>query len=132
MHEIKAIAGNWCLPGHPLASVYVSSQGGPRVVASTAAFHARVQGSVPGHGGLKETKMFLPHPRVKLSIVGSLRDQDVACSASDRLGSNFESCVWRTVSSHSSHHPQKVLLAQFSLYVHKGGLKPDSFSFCHP
>ena len=24
------------------------------------------------------------------------------------------------------HHPQEVLLAQFSLYVHKGGLKPDS------
>ena len=30
--------------------------------------------------------------------------------------------------SHSSHHPQKVLLAQFSLYVHKGGLKHHSFS----
>ena len=71
--------------------------------------------------------MFLPHPRVKVSIVGSLRDRDVACSASDRQGSNFESCVWRTVSSQSSHHPQEVLLAQFSLYVHKGGLKPDSF-----
>ena len=28
-----------------------------------------------------------------------------------------------------SHHPQEVLLAQFSLYVHKGGLKPDSFHF---
>ena len=53
----------------------------------------------------------------------------VACSASDRQGSNFESCVWRTVSSQSSHHPQEVLLAQFSLYVHKGGLKPDSFYF---
>ena len=80
--------------------------GGPRVVVSTAAFHARVRGSVPGLGGFKETKMFLPHPRV-----------------------NFESCVWRAVSSHSSHHPQEVLLAQFSLYVHKGGLKPDSFHF---
>ena len=32
--------------------------GGPRVVVSTAAFH-RVRGSVPGLGGLKETKMFL-------------------------------------------------------------------------
>ena len=103
--------------------------GGPRVVVSTAASHARVRGSVPGLGGLKETKMFLPHPRVKVSIVGSLRDRDVACSASDRQGSNFESCVWRTVSSQSSHHPQEVLLAQFSLYVHKGGLKPDSFPF---
>ena len=117
--------------------------GGPRVVVSTAAFHARVRGSVPGLGGLKETKLFLPHPRVKVSIVGDLRDREVACSASDRQGSNFESCVWRTVSSQSSHHPQEVLLAQFSLYVHNGGLKPDSFHFiststwipnldCHP
>ena len=30
--------------------------GGPRVVVSTVAFHARVRGSVPGVGGLKETK----------------------------------------------------------------------------
>ena len=37
--------------------------GGPRLVVSTAAFHAIVRGSVPG---LKETKMFLPHPRVKV------------------------------------------------------------------
>ena len=106
-----------------------SEGGGPRVVVSTAAFHARVRGSVPGLGGLKETKLFLPHPRTKVSIVGSLRDREVACSASDRQSSNFESCVWRTVSSQSSHHPQEVLLAQFSLYVHKGGLKPDSFHF---
>ena len=109
--------------------LFKSKGGGPRVVVSTAAFHARVRGSVPGLGGLKETKMFLPHPRVKVSIVGSLRDREVACSASDRQGSNFESCVWRTVSSQSSHHPQEVLLVQFSLYVHKGGLKPDSFHF---
>ena len=77
----------------------------------------------------KKQKMFLPHPRVKLSIVGSLRDQELACSASDHQGANFESCGWRTVSSHSSHHPQQVLLAQFRLYVHKGGLNPDSFHF---
>ena len=96
-------------------------------MVSTAAFHARARGSVPGFGSLKETKMFLPHPCVKLSIVGSFRDREVACSASDRQGSNFESCVYRTVSSHSSHHPQEVLLAKFS--VHKGGLKPDSFHF---
>ena len=73
--------------------------------------------------------MFLPYPRVKVSIVGSFRDREEACSASDRQGSNFESCVWRTVLSQSSHHPQEVLLAQFSLYVHKCGLKPDSFHF---
>ena len=30
--------------------------GGHRVVVSTAAFHARVRGSVPGLGGLKDTK----------------------------------------------------------------------------
>ena len=30
--------------------------GGPREVVSTAAFHARVRDSVPGLGGLKETK----------------------------------------------------------------------------
>ena len=113
-----------------MGCVLSNEGGGPRVVVSTAAFHARVRGTVPGLGGLKETKMFLPHPRVKVSIVGSLRDREVACSASDRQGSNFESCVWRTVSSQSSHHPQEVLLAQFSLYVHKGGLKPDSF-FCY-
>ena len=94
--------------------------GGSRVVVSTAAFHARVRGSVPGLGCLKETKN-VSSP--------STRDREVACSASDRQGSNFESCVWRTVSSQSSHHPQDVLLAQFSFYVHKGGLKPDSFHF---
>ena len=112
---------------YPLKTVsrYRGPQGGgPRVVVSTAAFHASVR-------GLKETKLFLTHPRVKVSIVGSLRDREVACSASDRQGSNFKSCVWRTVSSQSSHHPQEVLLAQFSLYVHKGGLKPDSFHFIY-
>ena len=119
----------WPMIHYFLRMFNISKGGGPRVVVSTAAFHARVQGSVPGLGGLKETKMFLPHPRVKVSIVGSLRDREIACSASDRQGTNFEPCVWRTVSSHSSHHPQEVLLAQFSLYVHKGGLKPDSFHF---
>ena len=68
-------------------------------MVSTAAFHARVRGSVPGLGGLKETKMFLPHPRVKVSIVGSLRDREVACSASDRQGPNFESCLEDSVIS---------------------------------
>ena len=45
---------------------------GPRVVVSTAAkpFHARVRGSFPGLGGLKETKMFFPHPLLKLRPPG--------------------------------------------------------------
>ena len=63
-----------------------SEGGDPRVVVSTATLHARVLGSFPGLGGLKETKMFLPHPLVKLSIVGSLRDREVARSASDLQG----------------------------------------------
>ena len=102
---------------------------GPRVVVSTAAFHARVRGSVPGLGGFKETKnvsspfmcesQFCGEPPWPRGSVLGLRPP----------GSNFESCVWRTVSSQSSHHPQEVLLAQFSLYVHKCGLKPDSFHF---
>ena len=95
----------------PFISLQFVVGGGPRVVVSTAAFHARVRGSVPSLGGLKETKTFLPHPRVKVSIVGSLRDREVTCSASDRQGSSFESCVWKTVSSQSSHHSQEVLLA---------------------
>ena len=35
----------------------LKSGGGPRVVVNTAASHARVRGSVPGLGGLKETKI---------------------------------------------------------------------------
>ena len=42
-------------------------------------------------------------------------------------GFEFRICVWRAVSSHSSHHHQDIF--QFSLYVHNGGLKPHSFHF---
>ena len=56
----------------------------------------------------------LTYPAI-LAIVGSLREQEVAGSASDLQGLNFESRVWRAVSSHHSH---EVSLAQFSLYVH--------------
>ena len=93
----------------------------------SAAFH--VPGSFLGLGGLEETKMFLSHPLVKLSIMRSLHNREEACSASDLQDLHFESYVWRAVSSHSSHHPQEVLLAQFSLYLHKSGLRPDSFHF---
>ena len=83
-----------------------------------------------GGGGVVQ---WLRLPALKVRDRGfeshSLRDREVTCSVSDCQGSNFESCVWRAVSSHSSHHPQKVLLAQFSLYVNKGGLKPHSFHF---
>ena len=59
--------------------------------------------------------------------MGSRGDPEVECSASDHQGSNFKTCVWRVVSSHSSHHPQEVILPQFSQSVHKCGLKPHSF-----
>ena len=81
---------------------HIIQGGGHRVVVTTVALHARDRGSFPSLGGLKETKMFLPHPLVKVSIVGSLRDR----KASDFQGFNFEACVWRAVSSHSSHHYQ--------------------------
>ena len=51
----------------------------------------------------------------RVRTVGSRRDREGGC---------FESCVWRAV---SSHLPQEVVLAKFSLYVHNGDLKPFWF-----
>ena len=79
----------------------------------------------------KETKCFFPGHTQRFNIVGNLRDREVARSTADRQGSNDGFCVWRAVSTHPSHHPQKILLAQFSLYVHIGGLKPHSFHFIY-
>ena len=81
------------------------------------------------HSGLKVSKKLnVSSPLIrKFHIVGSPRDRKVAYSASDHQGSNFEFCIWRPVSFHSLHHPQEVLLAQFSLYVHKGSLNPIDF-----
>ena len=41
-----------CLIQTHTSPVLIAPGGGPRVVVSTAAFHARVRGSVPGLGGL--------------------------------------------------------------------------------
>ena len=41
---------------HSTFVIEIKMGGDPRVVVSIAAFHARVRGSVPGLGGLKETK----------------------------------------------------------------------------
>ena len=68
-----------------------------------------------------------PPPAHKMQYCGEPLRGDVACSASNHQGLNFKSCVWRAVSYHSSHHPIKVILAQFSLCVHKGGIKPHLF-----
>ena len=78
------------------------------VAVSTAAFHARVRGSVPGIGGLKETKMFFPHPRVKLSIVGSLRDRERARSQTARAR------ISNPVSGGQCHLIHRTILRRFS------------------
>ena len=46
-----------------------STGGGPTVVVSTAAFHARVLGSVPGLDGLKETKKCFFPIHVRKSVL---------------------------------------------------------------
>ena len=91
-----------CIQFLPCATAHQG--GGPRVVVSTAAFHCS--------GFVSRSRRFERNKLVELSIVGSLRGRKVACSASDRQGLNFESCIWRAVSSHSSHHPQEAPLVQ--------------------
>ena len=92
------------------------------VMLITAAFHARARSSFPNLGGLQETKMFLPYPQVKLSIVRSLRDREVACSASDLQG-----LISNSVSEGQCHLTHLTILAQFSLYVHKKWCKARFF-----
>ena len=66
-------------------------------------------------------QMFLPRSLWIFNIVGSFRDWEVAWSALDRQGLNFESCVLGggggggLVSSQSPHNPQENILAQCSL-----------------
>ena len=71
------------------------------------------------HSGLQVSKkkcFFSAHSQ-RLNIVGSLRDQQIRCSASAHKGSNLESSVWKAVSSHSSHHPQEALLTRSAVDV---------------
>ena len=69
-----------------------------------------------GLEGFTENKMF-PRPLLKLKIMRSLRDREVASSAPDRQGSN-------PVSGDKGHLIYLTILVQFSLYVHKSGLRP--------
>ena len=78
-------------------------------MVSTAALHARARGSVPSLGDLKETKKILPHPRLKVSIVGNLRDREVVCSASDRQGS-----ISNPVSGGQCHLNHLTILRRYS------------------
>ena len=74
------------------------------------------------HSIIQITKKQTFLPRSLLKIVGSLHDREVGCVVVvRRQRGKFESCVWRAVSSHSSHPPQEVCLAHINLYVHKYG-----------
>ena len=69
--------------------------------------------------------MFLPSPRVKLSIVGSLRDRDVACSAS----------ISNPVSGGQCHLIHLIILKRFSwpslaYMCTKVAQSPIHFIFC--
>ena len=91
--------------------------GGPGAVVKAAGllWKSEIAGSNPALSfKLQRNQMFRPCLLVNIQYCGD-RDREVASSASDRQGSNFESYVWRAVSSRS---PQMVLLAQLSLYVH--------------
>ena len=46
---------------------------------------------------------------------------------SDLQGSNFESCVWGAVSSHSSHNPQEVILVQLACMCTEAAWNPINF-----
>ena len=56
--------------------------------------------------------------RKRFDIVGSLLDQEVASSASDRQGSEWQCPL--------------INLTQFHLCLHKGGIKPRSSHFFKP
>ena len=68
LHNVGPTLGRRCTN---VIQMFCVCWAGAKVVVSTAAFHAGDVGSFPGLGGLKETKMFLPHPLVKLSIAGA-------------------------------------------------------------
>ena len=86
--------------------------GGPGAVVKAASQESRRSRgqTIPWGTSFKKTKSFFPAHSNRFHIVGSLRDREVACWASDRQGSNFESCVWRSVASHSS----QVLITSLS------------------
>ena len=74
-----------------------------RVVVSTAAFHARIRGSFPGLGGFEiNNNVFFPSTR-KTQYCGEPPGPGGSVLGLRPPGFEFESCVWRAV---SSHHPQ--------------------------
>ena len=80
-----------------------------------------------GHGGSPQYRIFTSERRKPLCFFRHLNASVVFEPAASDSPKHAVLTTVRVMSSQSSHHPQEVLLAQFSLYVHKGGLKPDSF-----
>ena len=87
MSEIKWFSRFYIILGYGRA--------GPGAVIKAACLVSRrshIQ-TPPWHSSFKETKCFFSAHSQIFNIVGSLHDRDVASSASDRQGANFESCV---------------------------------------
>ena len=70
--------------------------------------------------------MFLPRSLINIQYCGEARGS-VLCLIPPWL--EFRILCLQGCVIHSSHYPQEVVLVQFSLYVHKGVLKPHSFHF---
>ena len=76
----------------------------------------------------QRNKIFPPCSIVNIEYCGQPPWPRASVLGCRSTGLNFESCVWRAVTPHSSHHPQ-VLLTQFGLYVYKCGVEPHLFHF---
>ena len=76
-----------------LKKIYNGSSEGPGAMVKAACLkNPRSQVQTPlWHSSFKETKCFFPALSQKFNIMGSLRDREVASSASDRQ--DFASCV---------------------------------------
>ena len=78
---------------------------------------------------IKRNKMFLPRSLVTIPYYGEPPWPRGSVLGLRLPELEFRILCWRAVSSHTSHHPQGGLMAQFSLHVHKGGIKPHWFHF---
>ena len=68
---------------------------GPSAVVNAACIGKLEIAGYEPHAGLQvsKNKIFLLRSLVMIQYCGNLRDREVACSASERQGSNFESFV---------------------------------------
>ena len=112
----------------PLTPVLTSVGGGPGAVVKYVCLKSRrSRVRTPfWSSSFKQAKCFYPLTR-KDSILWE--PPWLRAGVLDLRPPGLESYVWRSVSTHSSHHPQEVLLAKFSLYVHKGDLKSHLFHY---